>query len=127
MPGKIYQVGDGWPALQRERFFRFGNEGLYYGELASDTPSPTPNGNLCDVMSHTASKSRITYLPFDVAKVADNLRFELYSKSTCLGGSFLGSRLAEIYYLVRPLLPVAVRKNLQKARLSDWNTLKFPR
>ena len=69
----------------------------------------------------------ITYLPFDVTQVVDNLRLELYSKNSRHDESFLGSILNKIYYLLRPLLPGGVRRILQKARLSGWKSLKFPR
>jgi len=115
------------PLSKDEGFFRFGDEGLCYGQLARDTPSPTPNGKLCDVISHTSNNNGITYLPFDVTKVVDNLRLELYSKNSRHDESLLGSILNEIYYFVRPLLSEGVRRLLQKARLSNWKTLKFPR
>jgi len=112
---------------KEEGFFRFGDEGLCYGQLARDTPSPTPDGKLCDVISRTSNNNGITYLPFDVTQVVDNLRLELYSKNCRHNGSFLGSSLNDIYYFLRPLLPGGVRRLLQKARLSNWNALKFPR
>jgi len=31
-----------------------------------------------------------------------------------------------MYYAVRPLLPVAVRRHLQRLYLSDWNKIAFP-
>lgn len=114
--------------LSRENgYFRFGSEGLCYGQLVRDTPFPTPNGKLCDVISHTSINNGITYLPFDGRQIVDNLRLELYSKNSRHNESRFNSMLNKIYYFVRPLLPVAVRKHLQKARLSEWNTLKFPR
>ena len=115
------------PLSKENGYFRFGNEGLYYGQLTKDTVSPTPDGNLCDVLSHASTKNGITYLPFDITQVADNLRFELYVNESSRGGSVFTSMPHKIYYLVRRLLPGAIRKRLQKARLSDWNTLKFPR
>jgi len=112
---------------QQNGYFRFGDEGLYYGQLCGETPSAVLSGNLCDVISHTSHNNGITYLPFDVTQIVDNLRFELYSKSARHDESLLGSILNEIYYTVRPLLPRGVRKSLQKARLSNWESLKFPR
>lgn len=115
------------PLSKENGYFRFGNEGLFFGQITGGSPSPTPDGTLCDVLSQATTKNGITYLPFDLAQIADNLRFEMYSKNSCDGGSAFTSMLEKIYYFVRPLLPVAVRKHLQKARLSDWKTLKFPR
>jgi hypothetical protein len=112
---------------QEHGYFRFWNDALCYGQLARDTPSPTPNGKLCDVISHTAHNNGITYLPFDITQVVDNLRLELYSKNSFHNGSLLSSILNETYYLARPLLPGGARRLLQKARLSDWKSLMFPR
>ena len=115
------------PLSQENGYFRFGSEGLCYGQLARHTPSPTPDGKLCDVISHTANKSGFTYLPFDVTQVVDNLRLELYAKNSRHEESLLTSIPNELYYLIRPLLPVGVRRRLQKTRMSNWKTLKFPR
>lgn len=115
------------PLSKEEGFFRYGDEGLCYGQLARDTPSPTPNGKLCDVMGHISCDNGITYLPFDVTQVVDNLRLELYSKNSRHDESLLDSILNKIYYSIRPLLQGVIRKCLQKARLSNWKTLKFPK
>ena len=112
---------------QENGYFRFGNEALCYGQLARSTPSPILNGNLCDVISHAVTENGTTYLPFDVTQVVDNLRLELYSKTSLHNGSLFNSILNEIYYLARPLLPGGARRLLQKARLSNWKTLTFPR
>jgi hypothetical protein len=112
---------------QEHGYFRFWNDALCYGQLARDTPSPTPNEKLCDVISHTALNNGITYLPFDITQVVDNLRLELYSKKSFHNGSLLSSILNETYYLARPLLPGGARRLLQKVRLSDWKSLMFPR
>jgi hypothetical protein len=112
---------------KEEGFFRFGDEGLYFGQLASNTPSLTPNGKLRDVISHTSNNDGITYLPFDGRKIVDNLRLELYSKNSRHDEDLITSILNKIYYSIRPLLPGDVRRLLQKARLSNWNALTFPR
>ena len=115
------------PLSQEIGYFRFGNDALCYGQLCEETPSPTLNENLPDLISHTSHNNGITYLPFDVTQVVDNLRLELYANHSRHDESPLGSVLKEIYYTVRPLLPGGVRKYLQKARLSNWEALKFPR
>jgi hypothetical protein len=126
-PERYIRFAMAGPPSRENGFFRFGNEGLYYGGLASDTPSPISNENLCDVMSHVATKNSITYLPFDGRQIVDNLRLELYSENFRHDESLSGLTLNKIYYFVRPLLPGGVRRFLQKARLSNWKTLKFPR
>ena len=108
-------------------YFRFGGEGPCYGQLCEESLSSALTGNLCDVIGHVTIENGITYLPFDVTQVVDNLRLELYSKNSLQDESPFSSMLNEIYYRVRPLLPGGVRRLLQKARLSNWKTLKFPR
>ena len=115
------------PPSTEEGYFRFGNEALCYGQLARGTPSPILNGKLYNVTSHAVTENGTTYLPFNVTQVVDNLRLELYSKNSLHNGSLFNSILNKIYYLARPLLPGAARRLLQKARLSDWKSLKFPR
>ena len=67
-------------------------------------------------------------LPFSLTEVVDNLRLERYvgdlgpSRSSTDPTSF--SRRA--YHFVRPLLPVAVRKRLQRIALKGWDQLPFP-
>jgi hypothetical protein len=38
-----------------------------------------------------------------------------------------GALIRKIYYAVRPLLSVGVRKHLQRLALRDWNRIQFPR
>ena len=64
-------------------------------------------------------------LPFDADEVVDNLRLERYSSSLDQRHP-AHSLVGRAYYLVRPLLPLKVRRHLQKARLSSWRDLTFP-
>ena len=64
-------------------------------------------------------------MPFDLAEVVTNLRQAL---SAAPGGRFdaLGSILRlGIYYFLRPLLAVGVRKHLQRMRLRGWENIRF--
>lgn len=110
-------------------YFRFGRrQGLYYGQLCGSRPAAKPDSDLCDVMSQvSAQPDGVTCLPFDLGQIADNLRFELYMNGTYQEPSISQSILKDCYYALRPLLPDVVRKRLQKAHLSDWQRLTFPR
>lgn len=67
-------------------------------------------------------------LPFDLAEVVTNLQQERYTRTP---PPF--ERLAEdnglrsVYYALRPLLPVPLRRHLQKVQLSGWERIAFPR
>jgi len=107
-------------------YFSFGSDVVCFGQLCRDQPSPTPNGKLGNALNHVVSEGGDTYLPFDASQVADNLRYELYTKAAARGTSILDSVWSNLYYSVRPLLPVAVRKHLQKAWLTNWDKQHFP-
>jgi hypothetical protein len=108
-------------------YFKFGDQGLYYGQVCGGRPAPTPNGQVRDVASQVRAEGGITFLPFNPTQVADNLRFELYTNGDGRNSFSFSSLLKDSYYLLRPLLPTSFRRRLQKAQLSDWDTLTFPR
>ena len=64
-------------------------------------------------------------LPFDPSDVLYSLRREQYVNGND-DEHFLSSSVAKAYYGIRPFLPVALRKHLQRARLRNWSKLKFP-
>jgi hypothetical protein len=68
------------------------------------------------------------YLPFDVTQIIENLRRERYQLNSWRSLDKLtgGKPSRAIYYLLRPILPVSVRKHLQRARLSGWDKILFP-
>jgi hypothetical protein len=106
-------------------FFRFGNEAICYGRVAGNT-SPGVNGHLFDASEHVCHEDGTVGLPFDAGETIDNLRYERY-----VNGS-VGRRWVEqswvkgIYYGLRPIMPVSLRKHLQQIYLRDWNRIAFP-
>lgn len=66
-----------------------------------------------------------TYLPFDASEVVDNLRSENYIRDRRKEKPL--SALTELYYLIRPILPLRIRKHLQRAYLRGWEKIPFPR
>src|SRR5882672_1614826 len=53
--------------------------------------------------------------------VVQNLRYERY-----LTPRSNNAWLQQAYYVARPLLPVSVRKHLQKLWLRNWQEIEFP-
>jgi peptidoglycan/xylan/chitin deacetylase (PgdA/CDA1 family) len=67
-------------------------------------------------------------LLWDLNETIDSLRFERYVSPALQGTGYknVGSITRRGYYLLRPLLPVAFRKHLQRIALKGWNKRDFP-
>jgi len=119
-PNSLVRIAQHGDSRNGNGYFRFGAE-TCFGQCAGLNPVGSPKESTADSLPGTTSREGTVYLPFDLAEVADNLRTERYLKS-----SILNSTTASAYYVVRPLLPVAVRKYLQKILLMNWDKLPFP-
>jgi hypothetical protein len=108
-------------------YFRVGPDTVCYGRYSARHPSDSPTDDLYDACQDISSKEGTTYLPFMPSEVADNLRFEQYASPLYNNDSSRTSATAKMYYFIRPLLPVAVRKHLQRVRLNGWREIPFPR
>ena len=66
--------------------------------------------------------------PCSIDALIDDLRLERYHAraSPPEGRRSIKSLTKFLYYLIRPLLPVAVRKHLQRFMLKDWQGIAFP-
>jgi DNA primase len=66
---------------------------------------------------------------FDLSEVATNLRKERYRKNgeTWWQKAIASDTVQRLYYFLRPVMGVGVRKHLQKASLSGWDKIAFPR
>jgi hypothetical protein len=109
-------------------FFCFGTDIVCYGECSSGVASDVQAASAFDASKAlTASDSEI-HLPFDISDVLENLRRENYVKHLGYGQGKLtqNALIRDAYYLVRKLLPVWVRRHLQRAYFKDWQNLPFP-
>lgn len=105
-------------------FFLFGNDVTCYGHSAGHALPETPSGPLPDLSPETDYEDGAISLPFDPCEVVSNFHREGYLDEWRSGTSSL---LASLYYLIRPLLSVNVRKHLQKVHLRNWHKIPFPR
>lgn len=114
--------------LSREAgFFQFGSGTLGYGRCHAGMPAQNSSGWLFDASSAVEIDGQVVYLPFHLAEVVDNLRRECYvSESTWQAMRLLRAIRHDIYYAVRPWMPVSVRKHLQRLYLRGWHRLSFP-
>jgi hypothetical protein len=107
------------------RYFHLGPEGVGYGRL-----SQPQNGSDAGIMRDAFQEVRIdggsVSLPFDFEEVVDNLRLELYPSSAGNERSTVNSLLMAAYYYFRPVMPVGIRKHLQRVRLQGWERIPFP-
>ena len=96
----------------------FGRHGDGEFEEFSSTSPSNPE-------THLSSEDSAVHLSFDADEVVDNLRLEKYVSPTEQRHP-ANSLLGRAYYFARPLLPVKVRRHLQRARLISWRDLTFP-
>jgi hypothetical protein len=120
VPERFVRIAQKGELPKSPGYFRLGSE-LCYGQCASLSSANTSSEPLADALPIATSEAGITCLPFDLAQIADNLRNERYIRN-----SIFDSPLAAAYYLARPLLPVAIRKRIQRVRLNGWDKMTFP-
>src|SRR4051812_12175487 len=107
-------------------FFRFGERVVCYGQSTGDTSSAV-NGDLFDALHHVHHTDGTVVLPFDLTQVVNNLRYERYADASIRRRWIENSWPKDVYYRLRPLLPVSFRKHLQKVYLRGWDSIAFPR
>jgi hypothetical protein len=83
---------------------------------------------LAGVLDHSGRASGQVEWPLDLSEVVANLREERYSRCTSRKFSITEmTATRRLYYLLRPLLPVRLRKHLQRMSLNGWSQIDFPR
>jgi hypothetical protein len=110
-------------------FFRFGGDSICYGASVSGCGTGSAEGDLYDAIADMHVDDRTLLLPFDLSQVIENLRQERYFCSPSLARKVKGTGkfVRDVYYWLRPLLPVQVRKHLQRLHLRGWKDIPFPR
>ena len=109
-------------------YFRFGPDTICYGRSSSGFRAACAKDQLYDVEKDVLRDGSTLSLPFSPSEISANLRYERYMsnfdgrKKTPRSASALRT----VYYLARPLLPVCVRKHLQRMRLRGWENISFP-
>jgi hypothetical protein len=115
-------------ALSDEGYFTFGGA-VCYGRWHRGATSKYVNGQqLSDAMVGVAAASGRLQLPMDLFEVVTNLRRERYRRQLRnLEFITANPSLRNLYYKLRPVLGIGVRRHLQRLRLSGWETIPFPR
>jgi hypothetical protein len=127
-PEQFAEVGVCGALSEDSGFFRFGDSAICFGQSAGGRPSKQLTHTLPDVSQAVGFEGGRLCLPFDLFQVVENLRYERYSLNSRHSFQRItwGRASRAMYYLVRPLLPVPVRKHLQKAYLRGWEKIFFP-
>jgi hypothetical protein len=112
----------------REGFFAYGNQITCYGRCKSGVADKLDGNDLSDASKDVRLIGSEVQLPFSFGEVIENIRGERYLKTqTQAKQRLVNSRLVrESYYLLRGMLPNALRWELQRLYLSDWRKLRFP-
>jgi hypothetical protein len=105
-------------------FFRMGSDAVCFGHCKQETTRSlsemTP-----DVIHLISQTGNVVHLPFSADEVVDNLLLERYVRKQ--QGMTAQSQLRLLYYMLRPILPVHIRKYLQRISLVGWKSISFPR
>ena len=109
-------------------FFQFGPGTLCYGRCHPGKPASRPTGPLFDVSEGVEIDQGTVRLPFDLTEVVNNLRRERYAiqADTPRPLRMLKAVVRNVYYFLRPWMPVPIRKHLQRVSLSRRHRLPFP-
>jgi len=109
-------------------YFRFGPDAICYGQYSSGAPARLVTDPLRDAFDHVTVNGSSFRLPFDAAQVVDNLRHEAYHNSAQSSRTITTKGIVRnMYYLGRPLMPIGVRKHLQRLYFRGWEKLPFPK
>jgi peptidoglycan/xylan/chitin deacetylase (PgdA/CDA1 family) len=109
-------------------FFRFADTPACFGRLDGIPVASSADSELRDATGAVTVRDGAIRFPFDPDEVVTLLRDEVYAerdreKTSASPGK---NAIRQIYYALRPLMPVALRRHLQRRALADWKDIPFP-
>src|SRR5712692_10485582 len=107
-------------------YFRFGPNTICYGRSCSGARGPRPDSSLHDTITDVIVDNGKLGLPFDPSEIINNLRLERYANPVNMETSF-EKFFRKLYYLLRPLTSLTVRKQIQKFHARNWKKKAFPK
>jgi hypothetical protein len=109
-------------------FFSLGPGTICYGQCEIGVSAEFKDWALHDASASVSFAGSDIRLPFDPTDVVDNLRHERYVRNLVPPRERIVSQewIRKSYYFVRELLPVSIRRHMQKAYFSDWKNRPFP-
>ena len=109
---------------QEQGFFKLGEDTICYGACSSGLTAPSIHGELFDAYADFSSSSGTVHLPFDPDQALDNLLLERYPVEARRVA--MRSITGKAYGTLRPMMPVGLRKYLQRVQLRGWREITFP-
>jgi peptidoglycan/xylan/chitin deacetylase (PgdA/CDA1 family) len=116
------------PESGKEGFFKLGSLRLF-GRTGDARAALGPGEALPAIDSRITRNSKSVHLPINPTEIIENLRWEKYAGSANTQISYITNGKSfsrRLYYAIRPLLPVNVRRHLQRRALQDWSKISFP-
>jgi hypothetical protein len=104
-------------------YFQFGPNAICYGRSSSGGDKPGAAHLLHDVLRDTGMEDAKLRLPFDPDEIIENLLLEKYPHSRL---SPFESIVKRMYYRLRPLTSPWLRREIQKFRARNWESLQYP-
>src|SRR5262245_28199953 len=125
-PADLFGVGVAGELSSEAKFFKLG-EMVCYGRLGGGPRRPLRNSD--DVSDAIVVRQGGLDFPFDLSEVVTNLQQERYAHfpAGVLERLSESHGIRSLYYLLRPLLTLSVRRQLQRLSLHRWNRIAFPR
>ena len=107
-------------------YFRCGEKTICYGHSTVGSRAAKASDPLVDVAGSIRLEGSSVLLPFNFTDVVENLRRERYAAHFRDNNRLVNTLVRKLYYLLRPLLAVSVRKPLQRMHLRKWQQIAFP-
>ena len=125
-PEQFFNFALNEPLSSDEGYFRFGPQVICYGRSSSGARGPNPGSSLHDSIKDVLVRDGQLNLPFDPTEIINNLRLERYANLRDKNGS-LEEFFRKLYYRLRPLTNLSVRKQIQKYHARKWGMRSFPK
>jgi len=116
------------PESGKEGFFRLGSLRLF-GRTGDESAALRPDEALAVIDSRITRNAESVNLPINPTEIIENLRWEKYAGSANTQISYISNGKSfsrRLYYAIRPLLPVNVRRHLQRRRSRIGRKSPFP-
>ena len=109
-------------------YFRFGADAICYGQVSVGFTADDVRAELNDALTQVQVEDDRCLIPFEPTEIVENLRRERYiaDVANATGKNPRDGFIRKAYYAARPLLPVGVRKHLQRIALKGWDKKPFP-